>query len=611
MILLVLISVLQTILVPSAQALDRVSHPVSVTQTSAYVTREVIDVKVEVFLEDLFLFHDLKPNDQDFLEPDIVQVGVEKHKNFLLEKLIIRDLSGATLQGRVVDVEQVDLPTEGVALGELMAHTLVFQLRYDLATAPEFLTISQHFTDADGLIPSEMNLTIKQENAGDAFATTLKPDEPETVRFNWDNPPLSAEASEEERKKWIAKQNEETLGINSYSSVYSFLYIEDYEVRHEILIPLLTLEESVLIARDEDEFLDIAEQDAARQQIEAYFRTGNPIEIDGIALSPTVERCDFYGLDFKDFAQQSERKEVSLASARVGIILNYSSRETPETVSLTWNRFNNYIWTINMVVFAFDEVSKVTLSRLDSSNEFQWNNPGQVALAPLQPVTAEPSTESTLALPMVTLACIFAFPLVFLAFCLRDGNTRNFKIAMVTLVAIAIVGSPFLRLQVSNPIQSRPQLSEAESDSVFADLHQNVYRAFGYRTEEDVYDALAESIDGELLEDVYLQIQRGLEMQEQGGAISRIRDVEILAGSQQPLDFSGDEPPLPKNSQRFRYRSRWNVSGTVEHWGHIHARTNQYEAVFDIQTRDGVWKITGLELLAERRVSFETSLRSL
>ena len=43
--------------------------------------------------------------------------------------------------------------------------------------------------------------------------------------------------------------------------MYSFLYIEDFQVRHEILIPLLTLEQSVLLARDEDEFLDLAEQE--------------------------------------------------------------------------------------------------------------------------------------------------------------------------------------------------------------------------------------------------------------------------------------------------------------------------------------------------------------
>lgn len=596
---------------PSAQGNALRPHPVSVTQTYAYVTREAIDVKVDVFLEDLFLFHNLKPNEQDFLEPDILQAGVEKHKAFLLEKFVIRDLSGQQLQGRIVDVEQLDVPDEGVALGELMAHTVVFQLRYELPAAPEFLTVSQNFTDGDGLIPSEMNIVIKQENGGEPYTTTLKPDEPDTVRFNWNNPPLSAQASEAERQQWIAQQQEETLGITSYSSVYSFLYIDGYEVRHEILIPLLTLEESVLVARDEDEFLDIAEQNAARQQIEAYFKSGNPIEINGVKVQPTVERCDFYGLEFKDFAQQSEQKDVSLASARVGIILVYDWEDAPDEVELTWNRFNNYVWTINMVVYAFEEVSKVTLSRLESSNVYRWENPGQPEVAPPVPVAAQPAERAKISVPLLSAACLVLLPVVFLTISIRKVENRTAGISIAAVLFVAAMGWPFFRWQVPRPFQGPSRISQTDSDSIFAAIHNNIYRAFEYRDNEEIYDALAMSIDGELLEDVYLQIRRGLEMQEQGGAVSRIREVEIVDGSQQPADIATQEQLDSGDGRRFRYRSRWNVAGTVEHWGHIHARTNQYEAVFDIQVRDETWKVTGLELLAEKRVSFETSLRGL
>ena len=38
-------------------------------------------------------------------------------------------------------------------------------------------------------------------------------------------------------------------------------------------------------------------------------------------------------------------------------------------------------------------------------------------------------------------------------------------------------------------------------------------------------------------------------------------------------------------------------------WGHTHTRVNQYTAVLTIQPVDGVWKITNLELIEEKRVS--------
>ncbi len=42
--------------------------------------------------------------------------------------------------------------------------------------------------------------------------------------------------------------------------------------------------------------------------------------------------------------------------------------------------------------------------------------------------------------------------------------------------------------------------------------------------------------------------------------------------------------------------------GSVGHWGHLHQRRNQYEAILTVKPVDGVWKITDLELLGEERL---------
>ncbi|MAG94879.1 MAG: hypothetical protein CMJ48_14220 [Planctomycetaceae bacterium] len=588
-------------------ASQAVAHPVSVTRTYAYVTPDRVTAKIQVFLEDLFLFHDLKPNDQDFLDPDVIRRGIELHKTFLLQRFVIRDVGGKRLEGRVVAVKDFDVPGEGVALAELMAHTLTFELEYELFAAPEFLTVSQHFTDEEAVIPSEMKLALKQENAGEPHTAELRAGERETVRLSWDNPPLSAEASQQERDAWVAKQKEETLGITSYSSVYSFLYIDDYEVRHEVLIPLLTLEESVLIARDDDDFLDLPEQDAARQQIEAYFTSGNPIEIDGVLATPVVERCDFYGLDFKDFAQRAERRQVGVASARVGIILSYPVKGPPKTLKMTWNRFNQYVWTINLVVFAFEETSKATLARIGGKNVFEWKNLGRASLPEIRSVDAVLPARSMLSVPVASLALLGLIPLSVLAMNVRKrGSRRACLLVSGMLLASAAGAWPLMRWEAPNPLATTPTLPEDVRQDVFGALHHNTYSAFSRRDENAIYDALAMSVDGKLLEELYLRIRRSLEMQEQGGAVSRIREVSLVEGESEPSTDS-----QVADAHVFAYRCRWNVRGTVEHWGHIHARTNQYEALFTVEPREGSWKITNMELLDEQRVNFETSLRGL
>ncbi|MDP6718851.1 MAG: hypothetical protein QGF59_09395 [Pirellulaceae bacterium] len=577
------------------------NHPVSVTETAAFVTRDKVSVRISVFVEDLFLFHNLKPNAEDFLEPTIIRSGIEKHEQFLLERFVIRDVEGVKLSGRVVGVKEFEMPPEGVPMADLMAHKLEFRLEYELLKPPEFLTFSQHLVDQDVLIPAEMKLVIKQENAGTPFGAVLQPDHPETVRFSWDNPALPAEASEEEWEEWYQKQREETLGITSYSSVYSFLYIEDFEVRHEVLVPLLSLEASVLIARDDDAFLDIAEQDAARQQIEAYFTSGNPIEIDGVVVKPNVDRIDFYGLDFKDFAVQAERKKVSMANARVGVILSYSTKGSLGTVKLTWDRFNRHVWSANVIVFAYDEAQKVTLSRIGNANTYQWQNPGRPPAPQLNEVQATLPPAPKMRLPILTIICACLLPVAVLFF------KRPMRLqAIIVLIAVSAATWPLLGWEVKRPFAPRPTVSPNEAQAIFASLHKNTYRAFDYRDESEIYDALAKSVDGRLLRDLYLKMRRGLEMQEQGGAVSRVREVVIEEGGQPPSPIEATH-----DARGFGFRCKWTVKGSVQHWGHLHSRTNQYVALFRVEPRDNAWKITKMEVLDEQRLKFETSLRGL
>ena len=50
----------------------------------------------------------------------------------------------------------------------------------------------------------------------------------------------------------------------------------------------------------------------------------------------------------------------------------------------------------------------------------------------------------------------------------------------------------------------------------------------------------------------------------------------------------------------FGYKANWTLDGTIEHWGHIHQRTNRYQARFLVEllkTEDGTggWKITDIQ----------------
>jgi hypothetical protein len=41
----------------------------------------------------------------------------------------------------------------------------------------------------------------------------------------------------------------------------------------------------------------------------------------------------------------------------------------------------------------------------------------------------------------------------------------------------------------------------------------------------------------------------------------------------------------------------------VGHWGHVHQRSNLYEADLTISAANGAWKITDFEVLGQERLS--------
>jgi hypothetical protein len=131
-----------------------------------------------------------------------------------------------------------------------------------------------------------------------------------------------------------------------------------------------------------------------------------------------------------------------------------------------------------------------------------------------------------------------------------------------------------------------------EAADVLDDLLTNVYRAFDLRDEEAIYDRMAVSVTGEQLTEVYLENRRALELENRGGARARVDEVEVLAVDSVRRDGEGG----------FRVEATWNVSGSVNYFGHVHYGQNRYDAAVHLLAVDGTWKIKKNELLDERRV---------
>jgi hypothetical protein len=203
----------------------------------------------------------------------------------------------------------------------------------------------------------------------------------------------------------------------------------------------------------------------------------------------------------------------------------------------------------------------------------------------------------------VSVLIVAAWIMILAAILIRARVSRTSLHPMVMVVGTVIVLSSAgllwtnVRTPSLLPDSAPPRLTEAEAMNIFTPLHANIYRAFDYTREGDIYDALARSVDGPMLDSVYNDVYRGLVMQEEGGAVARVRKVSVLETAL--LDARQDSHGP---SDGFRVRARWRVEGVVYHWGHSHTRENEYSAEYAVGARSEGWRIVDAVPLEQRRI---------
>lgn len=583
-------------------------HPVSIVEAEIFVNRRQATVRLKCFAEDLELLQGVEPREDGKYDSDEIRAATQDHAQYLAEKIRFLDVNGETIPATVTGVVDAELPSGGADAGTLMRYTLEVELELKYPAPPEFITIQQDMVAEGQLLPSELKVLLKQAGSQSPYTRMLKPGSPETFRFDWDRPALSPEESKEEWDSWFEQQREQTLGISSYSSVYSFIYINDHEVRNEVLVPLANLAAMIEFERADPSFLSIEEQSAAAKQIRRFFSFGNPVQIDGIEVAPVFDRVDFYGLDLKDFAVQADKRKVSMASGRVGIIMRYPAKGRPLKVDVAWDKFNEEaLRSVDAVAFPYKEVAQVRFSMFLENNVYSW----QATDAPELPSVTEVDLADdryhvrpvTVGVPVIATACFL------LALCASGVSLFRPFSPLLTGAAALLCVAGFLtartaEVQVQSPLE-RPgslAITNRTASTIFLQLHRNLFRSFDYSDESRIYDTLDRSVAGPLLRKLYLQINDSLRIAAQGGAVSRIEDVQVLEGRQQVGTFI---------ENGFQYRCKWNIVGTIEHWGHIHERTNQYDALFEIKVINGAWKIVKMDVLDQPQGVVKTRLRTL
>ncbi len=591
---------------------NNASHPVILVEADIYVNRFRTIAKLRFLGDDLELLQGVEARQDGFYDEDEVEEATEDHIRYLQERVIFRDAQGEAFTPNLRSFMPIDFPLEGIQAGELINYQIELEWEFSYENPPDFITIEQNMGEENMLLPAELKILMKQAGSDVPYAHMMKPKQPETFSFNWDLPALTEAASEKEWDEWFEAQREKSMGLISYSSVYSFLYIEKFEVRHEVLIPLATVLTMMEMERNDPDFLEIEEQDAAKDAVVALVAQSTPLKIGGKKVQPDRIRVDYYGLGLADLAMQTEPKRISVSNGRVGLILSFDSKQPIDDVQLEWNLFNDIVLIVDSVIISEKLTERTQFAKYLEHNRYDWSDPERKLLPPIEQVTAQlgPATDveetsSTVSLPLFSMIAIGLALLALIAKPIWKAWLVRLTIS-VGLLFSAWFLSPYQPIDIYEYASSQGaegiEIPQHVAEDIFQQLHQNMFRAFEYRHDSDIYDALDKSVAGDLLRELYLQVIQSLRMKEQGGSIARIDEINLLNSSVEPLE-------TPDQSMGFRCRSEWNLVGTVEHWGHVHQRVNQYEANFIVRRVNDAWKIIDLQMINEEEGRIKTTIR--
>lgn len=368
------------------------------------------------------------------------------------------------------------------------------------------------------------------------------------------------------------------------AAIQSFLSVEPFEVRHEVMVRLAGLADALAI--DPGSRLEIEAQPGVVERITALVLASSAMRADGTAPDALVRRADFMTVDPTGARPRPSPVPESVPHAVVGLVIAYPLDGMPDQISLTWTPMPAGLESIPVSVI---DPESAASSVVDASRPtVTWEN--ALVEDPIPTVEAVAVEPLRLPVPLLSL------PLLVLSAALLIGWARGRRSAIAmaaarVALALAFLAGPVVRPAVALPGSAGRVPSESQAERVMAGLLPNVYRALEFREEGLIYDRLAVSVTGETLTETYLEQRRGLQIEERGGAQARVETVEVLGAA----EIEAREPG-------FEARVTWTVGGMVTHFGHRHFRQNRYDARIAVVPVAGSWKIRSIEVLDQERL---------
>ena len=545
------------------------------TIIEVFIEEGQIRVTYEIGLIDWKYFKEIVPG--DLLSEELQKYIESQGKNYFFNHVFTVNVDGKNLIGKIARQEvmprkyRASLYTGVVNKNNKVSKEMLFvEIIYPLTNKPKKVVITPPIERGN-----------KQTRANIGFVTYHKNIPVNDLRYLGQSVSLNLDWKD----PWYSRFDNINLRRHHQSSLMSFLYVDPYEVRHEVLVRVKDLEEWINLGYEMDDTIEVEDQDALKEKISTFLVKRNIVTIDGKGGQPIIDKIHFVKWSLAGIQIQEIKEPMDYSSAVIGVIFAYPHDSIAQNISINWDMFSEKIKIVPNV--ATDPAGPMPYNLRPDDNVLVWQNFMKKYKLP---------AISEVEVSHAKVPVLYLVALIFIIFGLlkviKNYKRNSLKFGLVILLGVFFIGlGSYFKQSISIPFMQQSSFSKPEASSVISHLLKNTYRAFDFREESDIYDKLAISNDENLLAELYIQTKKSMVLESQGGIQVKVKDVEVT-----------DVEEVSSNADGISFKCKWIVKGDVGHWGHIHSRTNQYEAILHIKPENNVWKLNDIDIIEEVRL---------
>jgi uncharacterized integral membrane protein len=398
----------------------------------------------------------------------------------------------------------------------------------------------------------------------------------ETLLLDWQDP-------------WYSHFLNPKLQRGHSDPVMAFLYIEPQQIKSEVVVRIKEMASWANLELRDKAMIYPDEFTAIKQKVAEFLLAKNKLTTGSDTPSaPMLDRVDYIRMGASDIQAYEPQQAQKQVATLIGVSIIHPISEIPEKVQWQWDLFNEKIQRV--AIRAYDPAGLFDSYVTPKHPVFEWEN--MLADIDLPELNNKPkvdlvavNSKRTQNQYYVLLGIIAFIILFFISY--KQLPARFHKDSRLILFILCLIS--IYNLFNGNLLAfNQTKLDKQQAKPILNQLLWNVYQAFEATQEDATYDQLAYSVDGNLIENLYLQNRESFLAQD--GAWSKVSSIEI----QRINSVSFDDGYL--------LDCEWLVTGEVIHWGHQHRRDNVYHANIKISPIEGNWKITGLESIGQQRV---------